>query len=51
MVNSRYFNDIASPDGISAQHSQLEAFRRTFGRDPTDNAPFFFDPDAHELCR
>ena len=37
-----------SPEALEAIERQLEAFRRKFGRDPTDNDPVLFDPDADE---
>jgi len=37
-----------SPEVLQAIERQLEAFRRKFGRDPNDNDPILFDPDAHE---
>ena len=35
-----------SPEALEAIERQLEAFRRKFGRDPNDNDPILFDPDA-----
>jgi len=37
-----------SPEALEAIERQLEAFRRKFGRDPNDNDPILFDPDANE---
>ena len=37
-----------SPEALEAIKRQLEAFRRKFGRDPNDNDPILFDPDADE---
>jgi len=37
-----------SPEAREAIERQLEAFRKKFGRDPTDSDPIFFDPDADE---
>ena len=37
-----------SPEALEAIERQLEAFRRKFGRDPNDNDPILFDPDADE---
>ncbi len=37
-----------SPEALEAIERQLEAFRRKFGRDPNDNDPIFFDPDADD---
>jgi len=37
-----------SPEALKAIERQLEAFRRKFGRDPNDNDPIFFDPDADD---
>ncbi len=37
-----------SPEAIDAIERHLEAFRQKFGRDPTDNDPILFDPDADE---
>ena len=37
-----------SPEALEAVERQLEAFRRKFGREPTDNDPILFDPDADE---
>ncbi len=34
-----------APEAIA---SQLEAFRKKFGRDPWPDDPIFFDPDANE---
>jgi len=39
-----------SPEALEAIERQLEAFRRKFGRDPNDNDPILFDPDADDLC-
>ena len=35
-----------SPEARQAIDRQLTAFREKFGRDPTDDDPIFFDPDA-----
>ena len=37
-----------SPEARQAIERQLEAFRRKFGRDPNDNDPILFDPDADD---
>jgi hypothetical protein len=37
-----------SPEALEAIERQLEAFRRKFGRDPNDNDPILFDPDADD---
>ena len=37
-----------SRGALEAIERQLEAFRRKFGRDPNDNDPILFDPDADE---
>jgi len=37
-----------SPEALEAIERQLEAFRRKFGRDPNDNDPVLFDPDADD---
>ncbi len=37
-----------SPEAIDAIERHLQAFRRKFGRDPTDADPILFDPDADE---
>jgi len=37
-----------SPEARQAIDRQLTAFREKFGRDPTDDDPIFFDPDAAE---
>ncbi len=37
-----------TPEALQAIERHLEAFRRKFGRDPTDNDPILFDPDADE---
>jgi hypothetical protein len=39
-----------SPEALEAIERQLEAFRRKFGRDPNDNDPILFDPDADDPC-
>ena len=37
-----------SPEALEAIERQLGAFRRKFGRDPNDNDPILFDPDADD---
>jgi hypothetical protein len=37
-----------SPEALEALERQLEAFHRKFGRDPNDNDPVLFDPDADD---
>jgi len=37
-----------SPEALEAIERQLEAFRRKFGRDPNDDDPILFDPDADD---
>ena len=35
-----------SPEARQAIERQLDAFRKKFGRDPNDDDPILFDPDA-----
>ena len=37
-----------SPEARHAIERQLAAFREKFGRDPSDDDPIFFDPDAND---
>jgi len=37
-----------SPEARQAIERQLAAFREKFGRDPNDDDPIFFDPDADD---
>ncbi len=37
-----------SPEARQAIERQLDAFREKFGRDPNDDDPIFFDPDADD---